>query len=92
MGVFGQLSQRILIGCRQLHSTESRPLQSRDHMSAWQLHRYGSSSELSLCDDVKIPTIRRPDEVLVRVHAASVNPVDVAMVGLYSSIHYSRIL
>ena len=30
-----------------------------------------------------VPEISKPDELLVRVHAASVNPVDVKMVGPY---------
>jgi NADPH:quinone reductase-like Zn-dependent oxidoreductase len=32
-----------------------------------------------------VPEISQPDELLVRVHAASVNPVDVKMVGPYVS-------
>lgn len=55
-------------------------------MTAWQLHKYGPLTELTVSDTVPVPVIRRPDHVLVEVHAASVNPVDIMMVGKYQGI------
>lgn len=43
-------------------------------MKAVRIHRYGGREVLSI-DDIPVPTIA-PDEVLVRVVAASINPVD----------------
>jgi len=50
-------------------------------MSAWQLHEYGGINQLKLSSTVPMPVVCRPHDVLVRVHAASVNPVDVLMAG-----------
>jgi len=66
--------------CRQM-SAVPRPSPLPSTMSAWQLHEYGDISQLKLSGLVHMPVICRPHEVLVRVHAASVNPVDVMMVG-----------
>jgi len=62
-------------------STVPRPCPLPSTMSAWQLHEYGSINQLKLSESVPLPVICRPRDVLVRVHAASVNPVDVMMVG-----------
>ncbi|XP_049874509.1 reticulon-4-interacting protein 1 homolog, mitochondrial, partial [Pectinophora gossypiella] len=52
-------------------------------MRAWRVHAYGAPpSELRL-DAARVPPLRAPDEILVRVHTASVNPLDVAMIGGY---------
>lgn len=49
-------------------------------MTAWQLNQYGLLDERNL---VRCPTPRvlHPDDVLVKVHAASVNPIDAMMAG-----------
>ncbi|CAK1550866.1 unnamed protein product [Leptosia nina] len=52
-------------------------------MAAWRSHAYGSG-EVRL-ERARMPTIRRSDEVLVRVTAASLNPIDLAMLGGYGS-------
>jgi NADPH:quinone reductase-like Zn-dependent oxidoreductase len=52
-------------------------------MSAWQIHEYGDVDKLTLSNTISVPIIQRPHEVLVEVHAASVNPVDVMMLGGY---------
>ena len=43
-------------------------------MKAARIHRYGSANELRI-DDVAEPTVG-PHDVLIEVHAASVNPID----------------
>lgn len=50
-------------------------------MAAWRAHAYGSGlAELQL-EAARVPPLRAPDDVLVRVAAASINPLDVAMLG-----------
>ena len=50
-------------------------------MSAWQIHQYGGPEQLKLYNTVEIPTVQRPWDVLVKVHAASINPIDGMMLG-----------
>ncbi|XP_064627725.1 reticulon-4-interacting protein 1 homolog, mitochondrial-like [Lineus longissimus] len=54
-------------------------------MAKWEINEYGDNEVLRLSETSKIPVIRDPYEVLVEVHAASMNPVDVAMRGGYGS-------
>lgn len=46
-------------------------------MGAWQLHAYGD--EVLYSDKVRIPPVTGANEVLVKVSAASLNPIDVQM-------------
>ncbi|KAL5010232.1 hypothetical protein ScPMuIL_012537 [Solemya velum] len=55
----------------------------RTSMCAWHVHSYGGDEELSLSTTARLPIIHGPNDVLVEVHAASVNPVDVKMRGGY---------
>lgn len=57
----------------------------RTSMNAWQLHKYGGVSEIHCNENVSIPTIRNPFQVLVEVCATSVNPLDIAMTSGYGS-------
>ena len=50
---------------------------------AWQIHEYSGSSGLELAQEKLIPSISSPGDVLVKVHAASVNPIDVQMASGY---------
>lgn len=51
-------------------------------MSGWQIHAYSDNvQELQLADNIKKPIIRKPSELLVKVTASSVNPIDVAMMS-----------
>ena len=52
-------------------------------MQAWQIHEYSGSSGLDLAHEKLIPSITSPRDVLVRIHAASVNPIDVQMAAGY---------
>lgn len=49
-----------------------------DKMQAWQIHSYGGPEELKL-SNIRIPVIARPTDILVKVEASSVNPIDLAM-------------
>ncbi|CAH2039955.1 unnamed protein product, partial [Iphiclides podalirius] len=53
-------------------------------MAAWRAHCYGPPAELRL-EEARVPPLRAPDQLLVRVHAASINPIDVAMLGGYGA-------
>ncbi|XP_049808692.1 reticulon-4-interacting protein 1 homolog, mitochondrial [Schistocerca nitens] len=52
----------------------------------WQIHSYGGVEELKLSNLTRPPKVQKPDEVIVKVHAASVNPIDVAMLGGYGAV------
>ncbi|KAL8595333.1 hypothetical protein ACOMHN_020086 [Nucella lapillus] len=54
-------------------------------MQAWQIHQYGDNKEVTLSDKARAATIKAPNELLIKVHAASVNPIDVRMRGGYGS-------
>ncbi|XP_026479299.1 reticulon-4-interacting protein 1, mitochondrial-like [Ctenocephalides felis] len=54
-------------------------------MKAWHIHSYGSLDEVKLSEKYRTPFISHSKDVLVKVHAASVNPIDVAMLGGYGS-------
>ena len=51
-------------------------------MSAWQIHQYGNVEQLTLSKNVKVPIIRDPSDVLIEVHASSINPIDVRMLSM----------
>lgn len=52
-----------------------------DKMQAWQIHSYGGLEELKL-STIRIPVISRPTDILVKVEASSVNPIDIAMTSI----------
>ena len=60
-----------------------RPGQGDQRQACWRIRSYGGLDALRLEDDLAMPTIRTPDEVLVRVKAASINPLDVVMTEGY---------
>lgn len=50
-----------------------------NRMSAWQLIAYGDERNLQLSENVEVPVMSDANQVLVKVSAASVNPLDVEM-------------
>ena len=54
-------------------------------MSAWQIHEYGGLDQLSLSTSAQTATIKHPTELLIKVHAASLNPLDVRMMGMLTA-------
>lgn len=52
-------------------------------MQAWQIYQYGGNEELTLSDGARAATIKGPNELLIKVHAASINPIDVNMRGSF---------
>lgn len=51
-------------------------------MSAWQLYGYKGLESLKLVSTVEVPPITQPNEVLVKIKAASINSLDVMMSGM----------
>lgn len=65
-----------------LHSSQEGSEDQSGKMRGWQIHEYGGVEILQCSNNIKIPTISSPNEVCVEVHTASVNPIDVAMMGI----------
>ncbi|XP_029531016.1 reticulon-4-interacting protein 1 homolog, mitochondrial isoform X1 [Oncorhynchus nerka] len=54
-------------------------------MPAWVIDRYGSNDVLRFTKNAGFPIINYPNEVVVQVHAAGLNPIDVSMRGGYGA-------
>lgn len=54
-------------------------------MSAWTIDQYGSNGVLKYTEEITVPTISSATEVMIKVHAVSLNPLDVAMRGGYGA-------
>ncbi|XP_069101708.1 reticulon-4-interacting protein 1 homolog, mitochondrial-like [Argopecten irradians] len=67
---------------RQYAATGKKPVQ-RTVMGSWQMHDYGGPEALTFSSTARVPRIHSPNEVLVEIHAASVNPIDVLMTKGY---------
>ena len=50
-------------------------------MSAWVIDRYGTNEVLRVSDEITMPTINLASEVLIKVEAVSLNPLDISMRG-----------
>lgn len=50
-------------------------------MPAWVIDKYGSNEVLRFSKDAPFPVINYPNEVIVKVFAAGLNPIDVSMRG-----------
>lgn len=50
-------------------------------MIAWQAHSYSTIDDLVLTSNARSPVMVKPKEVLVRIKASSVNPLDIMMAG-----------
>uniref|UniRef100_A0A8C4Z767 Reticulon-4-interacting protein 1 homolog, mitochondrial-like n=1 Tax=Gadus morhua TaxID=8049 RepID=A0A8C4Z767_GADMO len=54
-------------------------------MSAWVIDQYGTNEVLRVSDEIMMPTINLASEVLIKVEAASLNPLDISMRGGYGA-------
>ncbi|KAM3871479.1 NAD(P)H oxidoreductase RTN4IP1, mitochondrial [Diretmus argenteus] len=54
-------------------------------MPAWVIDKYGSNDVLRFTKNASFPVINYPNEVIVKVHAAGLNPIDVSMRGGYGA-------
>ncbi|KAM9840173.1 reticulon-4-interacting protein 1 homolog, mitochondrial-like [Aulostomus maculatus] len=68
--------------CMRRHVCSS-PSRLQGYMSAWVLDQYGTNGVLRYTEEITVPTIRSPTELLIKVYAASLNPLDVSMRGGY---------
>ncbi|XP_023250489.1 reticulon-4-interacting protein 1, mitochondrial [Seriola lalandi dorsalis] len=66
----------------RLFSTSSR---CRTIMPAWVIDKYGSNDVLRFTKNASFPVINYPNEVIVKVVAAGLNPLDVSMRGGYGA-------
>ncbi|KTF73054.1 hypothetical protein cypCar_00044423 [Cyprinus carpio] len=57
----------------------------RSVMTAWVIDKYGKNEVLRFTKNAALPIIHYPNEVIVKVHAASVNPLDISMRGGYGA-------
>ncbi|XP_039207039.1 reticulon-4-interacting protein 1, mitochondrial isoform X2 [Crotalus tigris] len=80
-----------LAGLRK--SLSLQPLSRKFHVScqrcstmpSWVIDRYGKNDVLRLTSNMTFPAIRLPNEVIIKVHAASLNPIDVNMRNGYGA-------
>jgi hypothetical protein len=55
---------------------------NQNRMSGWQIHSYSENvADMQFTQNLKKPYIKKPSQLLVKIHASSVNPIDVAMMG-----------
>ncbi|KAM4600992.1 reticulon-4-interacting protein 1 homolog, mitochondrial-like [Polymixia lowei] len=54
-------------------------------MPAWVIDQYGTNGVLKFTDEITIPTVNVSSEVMIKVHAASLNPLDISMRGGYGA-------
>ncbi|XP_076408479.1 NAD(P)H oxidoreductase RTN4IP1, mitochondrial isoform X1 [Peromyscus maniculatus bairdii] len=54
-------------------------------MPAWVIDKYGKNEVLRFTQSMLLPIIHYPNEVIIKVHAASVNPIDVNMRSGYGA-------
>ncbi|XP_053606943.1 reticulon-4-interacting protein 1, mitochondrial isoform X2 [Plodia interpunctella] len=67
-----------------MHAEAVCAVRGLGRMAAWRAHAYAAPQELRL-DAARVPPLRAPSDVRVRVHQTSLNPLDVAMTGGYGS-------
>lgn len=70
--------------CTYVTVTLQKP-DTRTKSREWRIEKYGNLDELTLRENLRRPPIKEPTDVLVRVLASSVNPIDVAMVKGYGA-------
>ncbi|CAJ1077032.1 reticulon-4-interacting protein 1 homolog%2C mitochondrial-like [Xyrichtys novacula] len=63
----------------------SSPSGLQSCMSAWVLDQYGTNEVLRFTEDHPVPVINSASEVMIKVHAASLNPLDLSMRGGYGA-------
>ncbi|KAA0711164.1 Reticulon-4-interacting protein 1 -like protein, mitochondrial [Triplophysa tibetana] len=54
-------------------------------MTAWVIDKYGKNEVLRFTKNAPLPIVNYPNEVIVKVHAASLNPLDISMRGGYGA-------
>lgn len=81
-------------GLRSLSGAAAAPKQQEnqkrhDRMGGWQAQSYSDNCEdLQFSENLKKPYIKTPSQLLVKVLASSVNPIDVAMMSKLCKTFY----
>lgn len=60
-------------------------------MRGWELYEYGGIDALTFSQNIVLPQIKSPTDVLVEVIATSVNPLDQLQTGQYMCTMYMRV-
>ncbi|XP_042246473.1 reticulon-4-interacting protein 1 homolog, mitochondrial-like [Thunnus maccoyii] len=63
----------------------SSPSRLQSCMSAWVIDQYGTNGVLRRTEEITVPLVSSPSEVMIQVHAASLNPLDISMRGGYGA-------
>ena len=50
-------------------------------MQAWVIYYYGDNQQFTFSDSVQMPILHSPKDVLIKISAASLNPVDIRRRG-----------
>ena len=50
-------------------------------MTAWTIYYYGDNQQFTLSDSVQMPILRSPKDVLIKIVASSLNPIDIRRRG-----------
>lgn len=58
----------------------------RTVMPAWVIDKYGKNEVLRFTKNAALPIIHYPNEVIVKVHAAGINPIDISMRGMWLNV------
>ena len=80
------LRLKCIVQMMHFRSLSTNLKENLDKMQAWQIHSYNGLEDLRL-SNVRIPMITNPTDVLVKIEATSVNPIDVAMTGISASLY-----
>lgn len=64
-------------------SSEQRPDEEK-MMRGWEIYEYGGIDALTISQNILLPAIKSPTDVLVEVIATSVNPIDQLQTGAYA--------
>ena len=59
-------------------------------MFAWQINAYGDNNNLQLAK-TKVPVITKPNQVLIKIQAASINPIDLRMRSGYGAAAFQQL-
>jgi hypothetical protein len=82
MKIPNKLSSKLINSFSQIQYLSQMSAKPKDNvhgkMLAWQIHYYADKNDPHL-SRVRIPILSRPSEVLIKVDASSVNPIDIAM-------------
>ncbi len=54
---------------------------SSGRMQAWIIYYYGDNQQFTLSDSVQMPIILSPKDVIIKISASSINPVDIRRRG-----------